>query len=937
MCTVIGGNGHTIQFDKCPMGRAGCTRGGESFCEHCHQTVVLKDARWEVLSIDNIAPDSDAEGEPLILSNVAVKDLTRRVVCDTDLKSAPEEIALLSEVASVSGKYVATSDDTEAVPASFACGQFVAKCLAECMSPELARSRQLALTAPIPVILKCLIAMKRCLVAQQHEASQSNTIVRSAEEMRSVSNTPSNFGEALCQYAYWEIRRALAFNKTDRLHGGAPAAMIRDVAFDLYALLGDVKVSAACMEQLEASHDAGRTLHYHPRIDRPTHVQGLQTSFAATSRSTLVVLDNTTAYTLKLKKINIGSGSWPESGHPPATINPNERVAFGSVASNMIAASTEAEVEYFAHETMNSVGSAGSDIPIVVLKWKNAAVEQKVCDVSIRHEIGSRIEIDYRALDIRWVNTSTGQRLHKSTSAEQPVPSQGTHNTLQIAVVPGLEIREQHVGDLSSVQGSTLKALELVTHSDKQASKKDLKHFVETVSAADAAQSRAIARWFAQRLGPTPQELLRGSTTSVSPANVLSVLKAIESGLRGIKAPATPFIAHSTAQLEKSPDKQPKNFREAIYQYCIVQLYCLVAAAGGSESDEGQAELTREESEVAKISGAILEHLSNCEVSDRFLQDEIEAGMMGMGLPAWLVSSDSFVGRHAFGAAAGWFASELLSDLQGSAIDDSTMELLQRLTQPARKKGSKKDLKQLADIVKSANPAKSRALAKFFSQRLGRSPLEMALVAVQKAEKEGPAYSTEAEVRAHLGPQHLGYYEANGQFLRLVQGKRTWAIGKPNDTVTKVVDLRNNEGSVEACIDHPVGVILKVLTAIQFSLSAQTIPRTAFIARTETELRDSPEKQPANYREAIFQYCIVQLYARAGQWGDDELETELTSEESECAKLIGQILEQLGGCDMSERFLQDVLAGPLIGAGLPAWLVSSDSVVGRLAWRWMAK
>ena len=66
-------------------------------------------------------------------------------------------------------------------------------------------------------------------------------------------------------------------------------------------------------------------------------------------------------------------------------------------------------------------------------------------------------------------------------------------------------------------------------------------------------------------------------------------------------------------------------------------------------------------------------------------------------------------------------------------------------------------------------------------------------VQIQNAEKQEPPYRHEAEAQANLGQGYVGYYQDNGgNFLRLKQVKRgrTWAVGKPNDTVVKVVDAR---------------------------------------------------------------------------------------------------------------------------------------------------
>ena len=58
-------------------------------------------------------------------------------------------------------------------------------------------------------------------------------------------------------------------------------------------------------------------------------------------------------------------------------------------------------------------------------------------------------------------------------------------------------------------------------------------------------------------------------------------------------------------------------------------------------------------------------------------------------------------------------------------------------------------------------------------------------------EKEGPEYSTEDEVRLAIQDRHIGYYLANGKYLRLHEkaglfANRTWKPGTPNETVEKV-------------------------------------------------------------------------------------------------------------------------------------------------------
>jgi hypothetical protein len=155
-----------------------------------------------------------------------------------------------------------------------------------------------------------------------------------------------------------------------------------------------------------------------PRIAvTDTQIAGLQKILAKSSRSTLVLLDNQTPWTLRLLNAHCDSGSFPGNGKPAPRLRPNELVMCGSISKWV--GDTEAIVTYCVDESPDER---------ISLKWKNPMVDDPFSDRgkwSHGHLHGSR-------LDLRWT-LPDGTVQHRSSSVH-PRPTQELNNRLVVSI-----------------------------------------------------------------------------------------------------------------------------------------------------------------------------------------------------------------------------------------------------------------------------------------------------------------------------------------------------------------------------------------------------------------------------------------------------------------------------------------------------------------------
>ena len=147
-------------------------------------------------------------------------------------------------------------------------------------------------------------------------------------------------------------------------------------------------------------------------------IAGLAKVLAKSSRSTLVLVDNQTPWTLRLTNAECVSGSFPGNGKPPPRIAPNERVMFGSISSWV--GDAEAAAHY-------CIDDSPSDTCLV--KWCNPMVNDPFSDrgkSAIAHLNSEKIDICWKSADGSTQSFRGGG---------QPRPTQDLNNRLEITIV----------------------------------------------------------------------------------------------------------------------------------------------------------------------------------------------------------------------------------------------------------------------------------------------------------------------------------------------------------------------------------------------------------------------------------------------------------------------------------------------------------------------
>lgn len=155
-------------------------------------------------------------------------------------------------------------------------------------------------------------------------------------------------------------------------------------------------------------------------------IAGLQRVLAKASRSTLLLLDNQTPWSLRLANSHCDSGSFPGNAKPVPRIRPNELVMCGSISAWV--GDAEGNFRYDVEESSES--AAGPDDQIVV-KWKNPMVDDLLSD----RGKWAHVILRGSQLDACWA-LADGTLHCKSAGSpdEHPRPTQEPNNMLKVTI-----------------------------------------------------------------------------------------------------------------------------------------------------------------------------------------------------------------------------------------------------------------------------------------------------------------------------------------------------------------------------------------------------------------------------------------------------------------------------------------------------------------------
>jgi hypothetical protein len=153
-------------------------------------------------------------------------------------------------------------------------------------------------------------------------------------------------------------------------------------------------------------------------------VAGLQKVLAKASRSTLLLLDNQTPWSLRLANSHCDSGSFPGNAKPVPRIRPNELVMCGSISGWV--GDAEANLLYCVDESSDS--AAGS-VDQVCVKWKNPMVDDLLSD----RGKWAHVVVGGSKLDACWA-LADGTLHCKSAGPAHPRPTQEPNNRLKVTI-----------------------------------------------------------------------------------------------------------------------------------------------------------------------------------------------------------------------------------------------------------------------------------------------------------------------------------------------------------------------------------------------------------------------------------------------------------------------------------------------------------------------
>jgi len=231
---------------------------------------------------------------------------------------------------------------------------------------------------------------------------------------------------------------------------------------------------------------------------------------------------------------------------------------------------------------------------------------------------------------------------------------------------------------------------------------------------------------------------------------------------------------------------------------------------------------------------------------------------------------------------------------------------------------------------------------------------------VKGAEKVMPIYSTERECMTNLGPEHVGYYEAGGQFVRLGHGGRDWGVGKPNETVTKVIaaiPARTGLLEVRAMLEEAMGrpwfqsqiesVLVKNWPALVeggydslstlWFVGTADLEKAGFSPNEQTDLLDVLQSPAfAKQRRDVAAAFMVQPKGEEHAALESSLGTEETGKSSDgLDRELSQLLEIFGMFDANGdgKLSKDEYKVYLRGIGL--WGSEKGSTWGQDNWQYV--
>eukprot|EP01043_Picozoa_sp_COSAG02_P014404 COSAG02_NODE_593_length_19851_cov_13.232736_12_plen_379_part_00 len=155
-------------------------------------------------------------------------------------------------------------------------------------------------------------------------------------------------------------------------------------------------------------------------------IAGLQKVLAKASRSTLLLLDNQTPWSLRLANSHCDSGSFPGNAKPVPRIRPNELVMCGCISAWV--GDAEGNLRYDVEESSDS--AAGPDDQVLV-KWKNPMVDDLLSD----RGKWTHVVVRGNQLDVCWALPDGTLHCKSAGAPEQhPRPTQEPNNRLKVTI-----------------------------------------------------------------------------------------------------------------------------------------------------------------------------------------------------------------------------------------------------------------------------------------------------------------------------------------------------------------------------------------------------------------------------------------------------------------------------------------------------------------------
>lgn len=168
------------------------------------------------------------------------------------------------------------------------------------------------------------------------------------------------------------------------------------------------------------------TISHPPRFAvTDQQIAGLQKVLAKAHRSTLVLIDNQTPWSLRLSNSHCDSGSFSGNGKPVPRIRPNELVMCGSISGWV--GDAEGNLLYSIDE---SVGTTSESAETVFVKWKNPMVDDLLSD----RGKWAHAQAAGTKLDICWEMPDGTVQCKSADEGRHPRPTQEPNNRLKVVI-----------------------------------------------------------------------------------------------------------------------------------------------------------------------------------------------------------------------------------------------------------------------------------------------------------------------------------------------------------------------------------------------------------------------------------------------------------------------------------------------------------------------